>query len=115
MLDQLNRINLLYDFYAPMLTERQQEVLQLYFSDNYSLGEIAAEYNVSRQAVHDLIQRSLASLEKLENKLGLYKLFHDQQELLAEAESLLVKENFELDDRKRLQKIIADLRSNSEK
>jgi uncharacterized protein len=73
MLDRLNRINLLFDIYAPLLTDRQQEVLRLYFSDNYSLAEIAAEYFVSRQAVHDLIHRSLNALERFENKLGLYQ------------------------------------------
>lgn len=114
MLDHLNRINLLYDIYAPLLTERQQEILQLYFSDNYSLGEIASEYKISRQAVYDLIKRGLASIEKLESKLGLYKLFNDQQELLAEADLLLVKKELSIEDRQRLQAIIADLRSKSE-
>lgn len=114
MLDQINRINLLYDIYAPLLTDRQQEVLQLYFSDNYSLGEIAAEYNVSRQAVYDIIQRALASIEKLEEKLNLYKFFNIQQELLNEADYLLAKEVFNKDDQRRLQKIVDDLRSNSE-
>ena len=58
MLDKLNRINLLYDIYGSLLTTRQQEVLRLYFSDNYSLGEIAAEYGVSRQAIHCLLYTS---------------------------------------------------------
>jgi uncharacterized protein len=114
MLEQLNRINLLYDIYAPLLTGRQREMLQLYFSDNYSLGEIAADYNISRQAVYDLIQRSLASIEKLEEKLGLYRLFKDQQELLAEADQLLAKDSVPLRDLQRLKEIISELRSGSE-
>jgi uncharacterized protein len=89
MLEELNRINLLYDIYAPLLTVRQQEALHLYFSDNYSLGEIAVEYKVSRQAVHDLIRRSLDALEKYETKLELYRKFNDQQELLTEADAIL--------------------------
>ncbi len=114
MLDQLNRINLLYDIYAPLLTKRQQEVLQLYFSDNYSLGEIGIEYNISRQAVYDLIRRALGSIEKLEQKLGLYKLFNDQQELLAEADRLLDRKELSAEELERLKKIIAALRSSSE-
>ncbi len=114
MLDQLNRINLLYDIYSPLLTERQQEVLQLYFSDNYSLGEIAVEYNISRQAVYDLIQRALGSLDKLEKKLGLYSLFNTQQKLLAEAESLLEAEVLTEIEIKRLKSIVANLRSTNE-
>ncbi|MBW6463582.1 MAG: YlxM family DNA-binding protein [Bacillota bacterium] len=114
MLDQLNRINLLYDIYASLLTIRQQEVLQLYFSDNYSLAEIAAEYGISRQAVHDLIQRSLASLEKLEKKLGLYSLYNEQQELIDEAEKLLDSNNLQQKEINRLREIIAGLRISTE-
>ncbi len=114
MLDQINRINLLYDIYAPLLTKHQQEVLQYYFSDNYSLSEIASEYNISRQAVYDLIRRTLASIEKLEIKLGLYKLFNDQQELLMKADRLLDQEELNKDDLKRLKEIVSDLRIVSE-
>ncbi len=114
MLDQLNRINLLYDIYAPLLTERQQETLHLYFSENYSLAEISSEYNTSRQAVYDLIQRALVSMEKLEEKLGLYRLFNEQQELLTEADKLLLQEKLKTQDLKRLKEIIAALRSSNE-
>ncbi len=114
MLDQLNRINLLFDIYSALLTERQQEVLHLYFSDDYSLGEIAAEYSISRQAVYDLIQRALGSLNKFEEKLGLYRLFNDQQKLLTEAESLLTEEMMTEYKVKRLKEIISDLRSTNE-
>ncbi len=115
MLDQLNRINLLYDIYAPLLTERQQEVLQLYFYDNYSLGEIALEYSISRQAVYDLIRRALGSIEKFEQKLGLYRLFNDQQDLLAEADRLLDNEKLDSEDLERMKNIVSALRSSSER
>ncbi len=114
MLDQLNKINLLFDIYSPLLTERQQEVLHLYFSDNYSLGEIAAEYNISRQAVYDLIQRALGSLNKLEEKLGLYRLFNEQQKLLSEAESLLNEDTMTGYKVERLKSILTELRITSE-
>jgi uncharacterized protein len=114
MLDRLNRINLLFDIYAPLLTDRQQEALQLYFSDNYSLAEIAAEYRVSRQAVHDLIHRSLDSLERLENKMGLYKLFNEQQDLLAEAEEIVGARQISSLQHERLKEIICALKIGNE-
>ncbi len=61
-----------------------------------------------------MIQRALASLEKLEDKLGLYKLFNEQQKLLTEADSLLAKNVLVERDLQRLKKIVAALRSNSE-
>jgi len=115
MLEQLNRINLLYDIYGPLLTERQQETLELYFSENYSLAEIAEVYKTSRQAVYDLIQRALDSMENFEEKLGLYRLFNEQQELLAEADDLLLQKELNARDLQRLKQIIAGLRSSNEK
>lgn len=115
MLDQLNRINLLYDIYGSLLTERQQETLRYYFSENYSLAEIAAEYKTSRQAVYDLIQRALDAMENLEGKLGLYMLFNEQQDLLAEADALLMQSELKARDLQRLKEIIAALRSSNEK
>ncbi|OPL10544.1 MAG: hypothetical protein AVO34_10630 [Firmicutes bacterium ML8_F2] len=117
MLDRLHRINLLCDIYVSLLTERQQEITKLYFSDNYSLAEIADEYRISRQAVHDVIQRTLSAVEKLEEKLGLYALFREQQKLLDEADELLSASvnSYSEKDRKRLREIISALRSGNEK
>lgn len=114
MLEQLNRINLLFDIYGPLLTDRQQETLQLYFSENYSLAEIALVFKTSRQAVYDLIQRSLASMEKLEEKLGLYRLFNEQQELLDEAEMILSSGEPANGELARLKEILGCLRLSNE-
>ena len=113
MLDKLNRINLLYDIYSSLLTTRQQEVLQLYFSDNLSLAEIAAEYGISRQAVHDLIQRALVSIESFEEKLGLYALFCFQTSLLQEADRIL-EQPVGPREQRRLQEIINELQQKNE-
>lgn len=115
MLEEVNRINLLFDIYSPLLTARQREVMQLYFSDNFSLAEIAEEYGISRQAVHNLIQRTLASIEKFEKKLGLYDLFNEQQELLDEADNLLINSVHGKTEITRLKEIIEKLRYNTEK
>ncbi|MEW5785400.1 MAG: YlxM family DNA-binding protein [Bacillota bacterium] len=114
MLDQINRINLLYDIYGPLLTGRQQEVLLLYFSDNLSMGEIAAEYGNSRQAVYDLIRRALAAMEAFESKLGLYSLFHYQQERLQEADRILKQPVPMKQDLERLRELVRELRQKNE-
>ena len=53
-LAKTNRINMLFDFYELLLTEKQQTFLKYYFHDDYSLGEIAAEFDISRQAVYEM-------------------------------------------------------------
>lgn len=115
MLDQLNRVNLLYDFYAPLLTARQREILHLYFSDNYSLAEIAEEYGVSRQAVHDLIRRAVFTLEASESKLGYCALFEEQQKLLDEAEIILHTDPLPKAELTELKDIIKKIRLTTER
>lgn len=70
-LEKTNRINVLFDFYGPLLTEKQQTFLKCYFHDDYSLGEIAAEFDISRQAVYEHLKRAEQVLESCEEKLGL--------------------------------------------
>ena len=43
----------------------------LYIVNDMSLGEIAEEMHISRQAVHDNIERAKASMEGYEQKLHL--------------------------------------------
>lgn len=68
-------INLLFDFYGPLLTKKQHDYIKLYYVDDYSLGEISENFNVSRQAVYDNIKRTEKTLEAYEDKIFLYKNF----------------------------------------
>ena len=68
MIDKLFEIGLLYDFYSELLTPHQKDICRLYFEDNYTLGEIADETGISRQAVHDAVSKSEKSLRGYEEK-----------------------------------------------
>ena len=48
---------LLYDFYGELLNEHQRQIYTEAVFNDYSLSEIADEYGISRQGVHDLIKR----------------------------------------------------------
>jgi len=87
-LQKTTRINLLFDFYEQLLTEKQQMFLKHYFHDDYSLGEIAAEFAISRQAVYEHIKRAEAVLEDCEAKLQLLAKHEQRQRLLQELEEL---------------------------
>ncbi|TYO95190.1 YlxM family DNA-binding protein [Desulfallas thermosapovorans] len=88
-MDKVIMMTLLYDFYGPLLTERQQRFIELYYGNDYSLGEIAENYGVSRQAVHDTLKRAEHILTNYENKLGLIDKFLAQRNKLAEVARLL--------------------------
>lgn len=77
-MDELFEISLLLDFYGQMVTQRQFEILDLHYNNDYSLGEIAEHLNISRQGVYDNIKRGKASLLGLEQKLGLVRRFSEQ-------------------------------------
>ena len=71
MLDSIARLSLLNDFYGSLLTTRQQEVMRLYHEENLSLSEIAEEFGISRQGVHDTLKNAEHALTEYEDKLGL--------------------------------------------
>ena len=85
-LEKTNRINLLFDFYEPLLTEKQRLFLKYYFHDDYSLGEIASEFGISRQAVYEHIRRAEEALEGYEDRLGLLARHERLTALVAELE-----------------------------
>ena len=70
-MDDIGRKALLFDFYGPLLTEKQREVYDFAVGEDMSLGEIAETTGVSRQAVHDMVRRTDRILEEYERKLGL--------------------------------------------
>ena len=70
----------LYDFYGELLNEHQQKIFEAFVFDDLSLGEIAEEQYISRQAVHDMIKRSTKKLEEYENKLHLMERFLELRE-----------------------------------
>jgi predicted DNA-binding protein YlxM (UPF0122 family) len=74
---------LLYDFYGQLLTKRQQEVMELYNEENLSLGEIADEFGISRQGVHDALHKAQKALEEYEEKLGLVERFNATRDAIS--------------------------------
>lgn len=64
-------MNQLVGFYQALLTDKQQEMLQLYYEEDFSLAEIADHYHISRQAVRDNLKRSEKAMEQYETQLQL--------------------------------------------
>ncbi len=68
-MEELFRQAMLFDFYSPMLTPRQQELCRMHLLEDWSLGEIAEEKGISRQAVSDAIKHGIQTMEKTEQQL----------------------------------------------
>ncbi len=78
MLQKTVEISVLYDFYCQILTEKQRDIVDLYYNQDLSLGEIAEQFNISRQAVYDMLKRTEKLLYQYEEKLGFMKLLQDK-------------------------------------
>ena len=63
----------LYDLYGSLLTDKQKEYFEDYYFSDLSITEMAINYSISRNGVHDQIKRSVKALEEYELKLHLYE------------------------------------------
>ncbi|MFD2133098.1 putative DNA-binding protein [Pseudogracilibacillus auburnensis] len=81
---------MLYDFYHELLTNKQKEYMELYYREDYSLGEISNLRDVSRQAVYDNIKRTEQLLHSYEEKLHLYEKFMKRNQLLTTLQQLII-------------------------
>ena len=71
MFEKNLNIGYLLDFYGELLPERKRSVMDMYYNEDLSLAEIAAEIGISRQGVRDIIKKTEEDLLFYEEKLGL--------------------------------------------
>jgi predicted DNA-binding protein YlxM (UPF0122 family) len=64
---------ILFDTYGMMLTDKQRDCFDMRYNQDLSLGEIAQELGVSRQAVNDNLTRTEALLRRMEENIGCVK------------------------------------------
>ena len=81
-------ISLLLDFYGEMLTEKQRDVVELYYNEDLSLAEIASHSGITRQGVRDSIKRAEGQLLDYEERLKLAQRFRRIQACLDEITDL---------------------------
>lgn len=88
-IDDITQASLLYDFYGQLLPKRQREVIALYHEENLTLSEIAGEFQISRQGVHDALKNAEKALAEYESKLGLVAKFEKSQEAIGEIDGII--------------------------
>ncbi|MGG7176014.1 putative DNA-binding protein [Clostridium paraputrificum] len=103
-------ISLLMDCYGPLLTEKQSNIMELYYNEDLSLAEIAELNNTSRQAIHDLIKRCYKLLLTYESKLHLLqKSINREKKIINLANNLRDKYSFDTEEYENLKLVLEDL------
>ena len=85
--DNIAHVSLLFDFYGKLLTKRQREVMELYYEENLTLAEIADEFEISRQGVHDALKNAEKALKGYEEKLGLVEKLQQSRQAIEQIDT----------------------------
>jgi hypothetical protein len=72
-MDKRTYLTLLYDYYGDLFNEHQRTYFEDYYFQNLSLGEIAENNDVSRNAIHKVIKNVEEKLIEYETKLKLFE------------------------------------------
>ncbi len=72
-LEERDYYNNLLDIYGDLLSKTQKKILYEAFSLDISYSELAIQYNVSRSAINDAIQKGKDKLDKFEKDLKIYE------------------------------------------
>lgn len=113
MIEKKLELTQLFDFYGELLTDKQQEVLNLFLLEDYGHVEIGESMSISRQAVYDTIKTCDKQLHEFEQKLSLVVRYQERQakleQLLTLAETVAI--TTETDDQQhKLNKLVADVK-----
>jgi len=79
MFEKNLNISILLDFYGDILTERQKDMLDMYYNNDLSLSEIAQNFSISRQGVRSVLKKGENILIEMEEKLKLAARFVEVQ------------------------------------
>jgi predicted DNA-binding protein YlxM (UPF0122 family) len=103
-------ISLLMDLYTPLLTEKQCNIMELYYNEDLSLAEIAEINKTSRQAIHDLIKRCYRLLVSYESKLNLLqKSINRENKIVDILNNLKIKYSINDEEYKEFKRKLEDL------
>ena len=94
-MEKLVKVAQLFDIYGSLLNEKQKEVINCYYNEDLSLTEIAANTGRSKQAISDMITRSVDKLFEFEDELSLLKSKTELRNSLISIRELMESSNYE--------------------
>ena len=81
-LDEVVRLNSLYDAYGALLSKKQRAMAEDFLKLNLSFSEIAENYKITRQSAFLTLTHTFEKLEDYENKVGYLKKCEEYERML---------------------------------
>lgn len=94
-MEKIVKVAELYDIYGKLLNEKQRDVINCYYNEDLSLQEIADNNNKSKQAISDMMTRSVDKLFEFEDELSLLKKKEELKDALTSIRELMESSNYE--------------------
>lgn len=96
-LREIVELSRLYDIYGALLSDHNRVIFEDYVLNNYSLGEIAEEAEISRQGVRDVVVRCSKKLHDYEDSLGFMKKIDTAENYIDELKTMFECDHIESD------------------
>jgi hypothetical protein len=110
LMEERVQISILLDYYGMLFTEKQFNIMNLYYNQDFSLAEIAELNKTSRQATFDVIKKCHIQLFTYEKMLNLSAI----NNIIEDNKALIIKKLENINDKKNpdiIQDIINDIRN----
>ncbi len=91
-----------YDAYKNLLTDKQQEIFELYYFKDNSLAEISEYKGVSRTAIQDMLKKTEKQLKNFEEKLSVVKSKKEIDKLVEKYEENKINKDEFVDELKKI-------------
>ena len=88
-MEKIVKVAQLFDIYGSLLNEKQKDVINCYYNEDLSLQEIADNNNKSKQAISEMITRSVDKLFEFEDELSLLKKKEELKDALTSIRELM--------------------------
>ena len=94
-IEKMVEIGLLFEQYKELLTDKQRTYFEDYYFQNLSLGEMAENYQVSRNAIFKQLHIVTNKLEEYEEKLQLLEKRKKLEEISQSIDNLNIRKQLE--------------------
>jgi UPF0122 protein CLD_2190 len=103
------QLSMLYGIYGNLLTPKQQNIIRDFANNDLSITEISENYDITRQAVQEIVRKGEQRLLEYEQKLGIMKKTLNQEQQIQNILSQISKISIDATD-KQVEKILKNVR-----